>query len=570
MASSSRFKKRTSITSRKAGTGRQVTPPKKIRRKGPVKGPDFEAISREGPRQVQTDNELILESASIADTPRETIPNVPGAILEHTDSDSEYGEQLLTALARWKVNDNEDEPPESDSETIPEFEVLARSPSPTVGPECIVKMASGLPSPTSRDSPKWDGEVKNLRQWLRQLEILYTHHGETNGKNKVQHALGCITDCDLAEEFEVFAESKAEDWNKFKKRILMEYDLDEVEKNGSVSKLEKIVATYRPIPVGEYREWKKFKLEFNKEAEQCKKSKNGTLISNRSLVGLLSEVLHNSLREKVDTQLTMMDMVKKDTAEKRPREDPYKLEEVIIVVDKIMSLSPLGGSAFMQTPTTESKSIIRHEVIERSILNETRITMAQIVEEWDSMKKEFMSLLQGMQLAQTIPQPSQVYRPSPLNSWHQPMTYQFQGPAVQISGYGGYSENSNQIDCWYCGNCLEQMMNCRVRAKDIQDGIVCEGPGGRLVMGGSGMKIEHILQMKESEVHATGVDKGKAPAVMMQSTQLEGEPPLQLLQELGHYSGWFKAQNFASPEKASTSQPLRTRTSKETVPNPYF
>ncbi|KAF8989007.1 hypothetical protein BDQ17DRAFT_1334327 [Cyathus striatus] len=119
-----------------------------------------------------------------------------------------------------------------------------------------------------------------------------------------------------------------------------------------------------------------------------------------------------------------------------------------------------------------------------------------------------------------------------------------------------------------------------VRAKDIQDGVVHEGPSGQLVMGSSGRYIPRVegqpkqweieCMLKESEGHSTGIDKGKAPAVMMQSTPLEGEPPLQLLQELQQYTGWLKAQNLTGPAQASTSQLLQSMTGKETTLEPDF
>ncbi|KAF8999961.1 hypothetical protein BDQ17DRAFT_1327991 [Cyathus striatus] len=250
-------------------------------------------------------------------------------------------------------------------------------------------MAKGIPPPTSRNSPQWNGDGRRLKDWLRQLEMLYEHYGEIGGKKRVRHAVGCIEKYEVAEIVGKFPESKADSWEKFRQRFLTEYDPDEGEEYGSASKLERMARKQRLIGDGDFCEWKEFKRMFVDEAEKGAEPEKNSLFTNRLLVNTLGSVFTEDFREKLNTHLRFMDskVVSDETSpKKRLREDPYTLKEVVAAVDKLMDTAPIGGVANLYTEIGgKSGSIIKKEVMESALAGSSK-------DSYDKVQKEIESL----------------------------------------------------------------------------------------------------------------------------------------------------------------------------------
>ncbi|KAF8986002.1 hypothetical protein BDQ17DRAFT_1335705 [Cyathus striatus] len=440
-------------------------------------------------------------------------------------------------------------------------------------------MTKELPSPTSKDCPKWNGDGEKVKDWLRSLEIMYNHFEATDGEKRVKHALGCIAKADIGDEVEMFAEAKGADWTKFKQRLLQEYDPEEGECNGSVRKLEKIIEKYRPISIRDYSDWKIFKRKFQEEVSRCEKSEGGSLISNLSQVMLLSKVFSNAFREAIDHRLSVMIAVKTADVTKRSREDPYKLSDVIEAADQVMNATPIGGISLLadenkKSDTGNSRGIVKKEIIDSSLVEEAKIVAAQTSKELETFKAEMKGWMQQMQSTVTMainrpaPPPVNQYR-GPNNGFSNNTTYQYRSSNNLNTEYTGF----RRPDCFYCGSCTDRVANCKVKAEDLRNGIIRDTPHG-LVMAASGIKIprvegrmikqeiDRILQMKEPEIRA--MEAGNGRATMTQSTAPINEPPEHMKAMLLQYRHWIDS------NAASTSQYIQTRTGYETNPKTDF
>ncbi|KAF8993557.1 hypothetical protein BDQ17DRAFT_1331635 [Cyathus striatus] len=71
-------------------------------------------------------------------------------------------------------------------------------------------MTKELPSPTSKDCPKWNGDGEKVKDWLRSLEIMYNHFEATDGEKRVKHALGCIAKAILVTKLKCLLKQKVQ------------------------------------------------------------------------------------------------------------------------------------------------------------------------------------------------------------------------------------------------------------------------------------------------------------------------------------------------------------------------
>ncbi|KAF8992416.1 hypothetical protein BDQ17DRAFT_1332315 [Cyathus striatus] len=376
------------------------------------------------------------------------LPSPPPELLSEDSDGSEVIQALANTLSQITLADLSDREREEELNPLPVFGPPERPRTPPPAPpsdsDSEDEMAKGIPPPTSRDSPQWNGDGRCLKDWIRQLEMLHEHYDLKDGKKRVQHAVGCIEKFEVAEIVEKFAEAKENDWEKFKAKLMLEYDPDEGEQYGSASKLEQMARKQRPIGDGDYREWKEFRRSFVDEAEKGEETDKNSLFTNRFLVNTISR------------------LCKRDTS-KRQREDPYTLAEVVEAVDKLMGTVPIGGIANLYTETIgNSASVIKKEVIEKAFLEGSKQSYDKLHKEMDSLRLDMQNLLQS-QTALVQAQSNQ-YRP-PVNNWTPPQntTYQFRNPVNQgLGGFGG---------------------------RDLQDGLINELPNGRIVMGASGMAL---------------------------------------------------------------------------------
>ncbi|KAF8989000.1 hypothetical protein BDQ17DRAFT_1334334 [Cyathus striatus] len=293
-------------------------------------------------------------------------------------------------------------------------------PAPPSDSDSEDEMAKGIPPPTSCDSPQWNGDDRHLKDWLRQLEMLYEHYGDRR-KKQVRHAVGCIEKYELAKIVEKFAESKADSWEKFRQRILTEYDLDEGEEYRSASKLERMARKQRLIGDGDFCEWKEFKRMFVDEAEKGAEPEKNSLFTNCFLVNTLSSVFTEDFREKLNTHLQFMDSkvgVDETSPKKRLKEDPNTLKEVVAAVDKLMDTAPIGRVANLYTEIGgKSGSIIKKEVIESALAGSSKDSYDKVQKEIESLQKEMRTLLQSQTVL--VQAQSNQYWP-PVNNWGPP------------------------------------------------------------------------------------------------------------------------------------------------------
>ncbi|KAF8980064.1 hypothetical protein BDQ17DRAFT_1337940 [Cyathus striatus] len=163
-----------------------------------------------------------------------SIPSPPTELLSEDSDRSEVIQALANTLSQITLADLSDREREEEINPLPGPSEGPRTPppAPPSDSDSEDEMAKGIPPPTSHDSPQWNGDGRRLKDWLRQLEMLYGEVGEK------------------------------------KQRLLTEYDPDEGEEYGSASKLERMARKQRLIGDGDFCEWKEFKRMFVDEAEK--------------------------------------------------------------------------------------------------------------------------------------------------------------------------------------------------------------------------------------------------------------------------------------------------------------
>ena len=91
---------------------------------------------------------------------------------------------------------------------------------PTTQPKMPLK--TQMPTPLSLSAPKWDGQIKTLRNFLRIVEQLFRLAEISDDRQKLDWLISYV-EADIADQWSSFPEFKTRPWNQFLDHLKIEY-----------------------------------------------------------------------------------------------------------------------------------------------------------------------------------------------------------------------------------------------------------------------------------------------------------------------------------------------------------
>ena len=148
-----------------------------------------------------------------------------------------------------------------------------------------------MPIPLSLSTPKWDGQSRMLRNFLRIMEQLFQTAQITEDQKKLDWITGYV-DADIHDQWTSFEEYEAGSWNRFLERLKTEYPELTTEEQGSMDNLRKLCRENAGINLLEKERLMSFKRRFMYIAQKCLRLLAVT--GNRELVELFVKTLDSA------------------------------------------------------------------------------------------------------------------------------------------------------------------------------------------------------------------------------------------------------------------------------------
>jgi len=79
-----------------------------------------------------------------------------------------------------------------------------------------------MPTPLSLSTPKWDGQTKTLRNFLRIVEQLFRLAEISDDRQKLDWLISYV-EADIADQWSSFPELETGPWNQFLDHLKIEY-----------------------------------------------------------------------------------------------------------------------------------------------------------------------------------------------------------------------------------------------------------------------------------------------------------------------------------------------------------
>jgi len=183
-----------------------------------------------------------------------------------------------------------------------------------------------MPMPLSLSTPKWDGQSRTLRNFLRIMEQLFQTAEITEGQKKLDWITGYV-DANIHDQWTSFEEYEAGSWNQFLERLKTEYPELTTEEQGSMDNLRKLCRKNAGINLLEEERLMSFKRRFVYIAQKCLRPPAVT--ENRELVELFVKTLDSAFQDALNSRLSIQGTLKVDTQGRSRIEDPYDLDHVV-------------------------------------------------------------------------------------------------------------------------------------------------------------------------------------------------------------------------------------------------
>jgi len=191
-----------------------------------------------------------------------------------------------------------------------------------------------MPMPLSPSTPKWDGQSRTLRNFLRIMEQLFRTAKITEDQKKLDWITGYV-DADIHDQWTSFEEYEAGSWNRFLERLKTEYPELTTKEQGSMDNLRKLCRENAGINLLEEERLMSFKRRFVYIAQKCLRPPAVT--GNRELVELFVKTLDSAFQDALNSRLSIQGTLKVDTQGRSRIEDPYDLDHVVQKAVKLVS-----------------------------------------------------------------------------------------------------------------------------------------------------------------------------------------------------------------------------------------
>ncbi|KAF8981586.1 hypothetical protein BDQ17DRAFT_1438355 [Cyathus striatus] len=307
-------------------------------------------------------------------------------------------------------------------------------------------------------------------------------------------------------------------------------------------------------------------------------------ISNLNIVKRLLKALSRKFK---DTLNQWLDLVPESVEDRNP-DDPYDYKVVIRVCDSIVRKRFLGNdsdseessdsdaSADSDVPVKNSSRKGKARKEELKLMNLLRLPIKKETPEVDIKKEVQEAVALGMSVLTkefhtmlvNIPKlpPAALSNQPPNANW---MMYQYRNQGYK-GGNPAYTLPLSQ-GCYYCGQCSENIANCKVKAKVIADGVIKE-EFGVLTMCGTNEKIRgpyplkkiinDMLARKESDIPKQGM------YYQLPDPQQTHETLFQLADQVNHVhqlvsTVWQRVMLEEAPPAETVAQNVQTQSGKQ-------
>ena len=159
-----------------------------------------------------------------------------------------------------------------------------------------------MPLPLSPSAPKWDGQLRMLRNFLRIMEQLFQTTEITEDQKKLDWITGYV-DADIYDQWTSFKDHKAGSWNQFLERLKTEYPELTTEEQGSMDHLRKLCRENARINLLEEEQLMSFKRRILYIAQKCLRPPAVT--GNRELIELFVKTLDNAFQDALNSRLSI-------------------------------------------------------------------------------------------------------------------------------------------------------------------------------------------------------------------------------------------------------------------------
>jgi len=211
---------------------------------------------------------------------------------------------------------------------------------------------TNIPTPLSLSAPKWDGQSKMLRNFLRIVEQLFRVTEITDDRQKLDW-LTSYADADIANLWSSFSEYEAGSWTLFLERLKIEYPELMSEEQGTMEQLRKLCREYQEISMLEEERLMSFKKRFMFMVQKCLKPPAVT--GNRELVELFIKSLDTTFQDALNSRLSLQGTLKVDGQGRGQVEDPYTLDHVVQKAVDLVSGKTIAR-ALKHTPVILSRN----------------------------------------------------------------------------------------------------------------------------------------------------------------------------------------------------------------------
>ena len=209
-----------------------------------------------------------------------------------------------------------------------------------------------MPTPLSLSAPKWDGQTKMLRSFLRIVEQLFRLAEISDDRQKLNWLISYV-EADIADQWSSFPEFETRPWNQFLDRLKIEYPELMSEEQGTMGQLHRLCREYSDISLLDEKRLMEFKWRFMYIAQKCLKPP--AITGNQELIELFVRSLDNSFQDALNARLSIQGTLKVDTLGRSRIEDPYDLEHVIQKAVDLVSGKTIAR-ALKHTPTIMSRN----------------------------------------------------------------------------------------------------------------------------------------------------------------------------------------------------------------------
>jgi len=127
-----------------------------------------------------------------------------------------------------------------------------------------------MPIPFSPSVPKWDGQTKMLRNFLRTVEQLFRLAEISDDRQKLDWLISYI-EADIANQWLSFPEFETGPWNQFLDHLKIEYPELTSEEQRTMGQLCRLYREYSEISLLDEEWLMEFKQQFMYIAQKCLK-----------------------------------------------------------------------------------------------------------------------------------------------------------------------------------------------------------------------------------------------------------------------------------------------------------